>query len=684
MTALGNPVTETWLFPGNGVINPDGGVVVQTTDTQRLYSVDQPDGKRIENVWASNTPQGFQGGNGWNQVDGFNSYDPQRANGFIKWQLTSIRDVSNNFVKTAIKAFTVDKNGNTTSITEYDWVPYANVPRDVGGQATGIPAGAVVLRVSTNTLARPTPNSTDTSTNSADSYWNYTSPNLRTAIASAELSNGSTTSTREEFFYDNSGTTGNQTQHKVWDSTKGALTRPLTSGNSVSTSSQYDANGNVTLMTDARGFNTTISYGSINGFTNLYPTQTITSNGTSVARTTTKEYDFATGLVTRVTDVNNSVSSFTTYDAFGRPTLVKTAEGNALETRTTTEYSDADRRVVSRSDLTTVGDGKLVTVQHYDQLGRIRLLRQLEDSTTQSVTDETTGIKTQTRYRKVNPCAPLNEASCLTANSGVLASYELVSNPYRAATSTAASTEPTMGWQRARHDTGGRVIETQTFGSATLPSPWGSSSVSTGTVTMSYDANFTTSADQRGKLRRSMVDGLSRLIRVDEPNASNVLGSTSSPNQPTTYSYDARGNLTAVDQNTGVQAARTFSYSSMARLVSLFQPEMGSLTYQYDDAGNLLVHTDARGVSTHYSYDALSRITRRWYNGSSLTSATTHNSPALPGGVGATAEVNFYYDSQSLPSGSSIVYTRRYCRSTGGGNLRRRKQRYLLCLRRYW
>jgi YD repeat-containing protein len=60
----------------------------------------------------------------------------------------------------------------------------------------------------------------------------------------------------------------------------------------------------------------------------------------------------------------------------------------------------------------------------------------------------------------------------------------------------------------------------------------------------------------------------------------------------------------------------------------------------------------ARGASTHFAYDALNRLTRRWYNGSSLTSATTHNSPALPSGVGATDEANFYYDSQSLPSGA--------------------------------
>ncbi len=62
--------------------------------------------------------------------------------------------------------------------------------------------------------------------------------------------------------------------------------------------------------------------------------------------------------------------------------------------------------------------------------------------------------------------------------------------------------------------------------------------------------------------------------------------------------------------------------------------------------------TDARGVSAHYSYDELNRLTRRWYNGSDALSATTHNTPALPSGVGAADEAKFFYDAQSLPPGA--------------------------------
>src|SRR6185369_3426485 len=159
-------------------------------------------------------------------------------------------------------------------------------------------------------------------------------------------------------------------------------------------------------------------------------------------------------------------------------------------------------RVITRADLSTAGDGKLVSIQHYDQLGRVRLTRELEDAA-QSATDEATGIKVQTRYRYSG------------ANS-----YVLVSNAYRAATSNAAGSETTMGWTRSKFDIAGKAIEVQTFSGATLPAPWDSNTISTGTVTTAYDANFTTVTDQAQNSRRSVTDALGRLIRVDEPDLS--------------------------------------------------------------------------------------------------------------------------------------------------------------------
>ncbi len=45
--------------------------------------------------------------------------------------------------------------------------------------------------------------------------------------------------------------------------------------------------------------------------------------------------------------------------------------------------------VVVKSDLETKGDGKKVATQFYDQLGRVRLSKTLEDAATQLAINET-------------------------------------------------------------------------------------------------------------------------------------------------------------------------------------------------------------------------------------------------------------------------------------------------------
>ena len=147
-----------------------------------------------------------------------------------------------------------------------------------------------------------------------------------------------------------------------------------------------------------------------------------------------------------------------------------------------------------------------------------------------------------------------------------------------------------------------------------------------------------------------MTDGLGRLVKVYEaPNDSNY-------NYLTSYEYDALDDLTKVTQ--GTQPPREFAYDSLKRLASTVNPESGTINYQYDNNGNVKVKTDARGVSAHYEYDELNRVTRRWYNGSSSTSATTNNSPGLPAGVAASDEVSYFYDSQTFSFSGAPTFSR--------------------------
>jgi RHS repeat-associated protein len=637
---------ENWTFDisasGTSIVTaPDGGVTMTGfTDPSApfwnaglTFSTTGPDGTKTETIWERN-----------------NLANSSITNPYPKTVFTSIKNAAGAYVKTSIKDYKYDKNGNVTRVAEYDWINYDDVPRSFG-MATSLPAGVSPTRVTVNTYFNSTPDATQLAGSNTSVYWSSGSPRVKNAIASSEIrkivAGSEVAVSRTEYTYDNPSVPANVTQVRSWDSTKGAYSNPLTSANSLIGTMQYNQYGMPTLISDPRGVQTLMTYGAIGTATDLYPTQIKTAYQTAQERTESREYNLATGLVTRVTDVDNNVSTATTYDPFSRLTLVTAAEGKPEETRTTYQYSDLLRRVITRTDLTTVNDGKLVSIQHYDQLGRVRLSRRLEDSSSQSATDENAGIKVQTRYRYSG------------ANS-----YVLVSNAYRAATSGAASAEQTMGWTRTKSDDAGRVMEVQTFSGAALPAPWGSNSTSTGTVNTAYDANFTNVSDQTQKQRRSMFDGLGRLLRVDEPNASGNLGDAVSPNQPTHYSYDVVGNLILVTQSDGTTTQqRTFTYSSLSRLTQATTPESGTTNYKFDDAGNLVVRTDGRGISTHYSYDALNRITRRWYNSSNSVSATTHEQ-ALPGGTAPTDEARFYYDLQSLPPGAPA-----YSRGAARGRL---------------
>jgi RHS repeat-associated protein len=101
---------------------------------------------------------------------------------------------------------------------------------------------------------------------------------------------------------------------------------------------------------------------------------------------------------------------------------------------------------------------------------------------------------------------------------------------------------------------------------------------------------------------------------------------------PTCYIYDAGNNVTQIVQGT---ETRSYSYDGLSRLVSSSSPETGSNSYSYTTAAgglcggsSLLIcrKTDARGITTTNSYDALSRITSTVYSD------------------GTTPEVQYFYD----------------------------------------
>ncbi|MGO4518844.1 RHS repeat domain-containing protein [Terriglobus sp. 2YAB30_2] len=147
----------------------------------------------------------------------------------------------------------------------------------------------------------------------------------------------------------------------------------------------------------------------------------------------------------------------------------------------------------------------------------------------------------------------------------------------------------------------------------------------------------------------------SKLVRNAFGDITDVYEDPSGLSLHTNYIYDALGNLKTVTQS-GVSGeaarTRTFNYDSLSRLTKSCNPEslsVGNLcdgnqswsfVYSYDANGNLTYRTDARGIITQYTYDALNRLTDRTYPSGDYTNTPsahyrydvaqdTHNSSAL-------------------------------------------------------
>jgi len=577
--------------------------------------------RRAVNTWEYGTP--------------IASNSSVNINGRINRTDTTLEPGGANLVSK--QTFNYDQYNNQTDIYEY-------------GYGTGS-AGSLVRHSTTSYLTSQSSSDYACSPSSTCS----TSANMSGVIHIRNLptqvsiyDSGGTERARTTFEYDNyatdtnhaslvsrSGITGLDSAFTSSLTTRGngtASTRYLlnssgTVSGSISTYAQYDVAGNVVKTIDGRGYPTTFAFsdcfGAPNGNaqTNTAPSELSGGSAFAFATTVTNaknqtvhvQFDYYLGKPVDAEDANGIVSSGYYDDALDRPTQIKRAVGiTGVESQTTFAYDDTNRTVTTTSDLASNNDNVLVSKVLYDQAGRVTERRQYEGGTNY--------IVTKTDY-------------------DVLGQAYRMSNPYR------PSQSESLVWNTTAYDALGRSTSTTTADSAVVSS--------------SYSGNTVTATDQAGKVRRSVRDALGRLIRVDEPNSSGNLDSGGSPVQSTSYAYDVLDDLTQVTQGS---QTRTFTYDSLKRVLSAANPESGTVTTTYDENSNVIVVTDARGVSTHVSYDELNRPTRRWFNGSSSTSSTTNGSPSLPTGVVATDEVAYFYDAQSLPSGAPS-YTRGY--STG-------------------
>ncbi|MFY9556729.1 MAG: hypothetical protein WAV47_18615, partial [Blastocatellia bacterium] len=394
----------------------------------------------------------------------------------------------------------------------------------------------------------------------------------------------------------------------------------LPASTSITSYQQYDVAGNLVKGIDARGNATNFNYSDCYGSpddearSNTPPLELgttsksyafVTSVTNALSQTVYAQFDYYLGKSINGEDANGVVTKGLYDDLLDRATEVVTAENfSSLKTRSRFTYDDAARMITTESDQNTYDDRAMKTVSLYDGLGRTFETHRYEGSGYITTRQEFDGL------------------------GRVKRSY----NPYR------TTSDETYGYSEMSYDSLGRVTIVKTSDNAE--------------VTTVYSGATTTVTDQAGKKRRGVTDAPGRLIRVDEPDSAGNLddtGSSPQPLQPTSYVYDALDDLAKVTQ--GGQT-RYFAYDSLKRVIRARNPEQDlntnlsppltdsvtgnsqwSIKYAYDENSNLLTRTDARNITTTYSYDVLNRVLSRTYSD-------------------ATPAVSYKYDGQALPTGA--------------------------------
>jgi RHS repeat-associated protein len=289
-------------------------------------------------------------------------------------------------------------------------------------------------------------------------------------------------------------------------------------------------------------------------------------------------YDCNTGLLTGYTDANGKGSSFVP-DAMRRIKAAYYPDGGS----TLFNFDDA-HNTVTRTIAATPDPAQTTTVV-FDSFGR-EIQRITSDSPQPDTIDTT-----------------------YDANGRVYS----VTNPYR------STSDPTYGLTTYTYDALNRKrVESEPDGSS---------------LKWSYVGNTTTSIDENLNSWVRTSDSLGRLTNVAEPGG-----------LATGYTYDTLSNLHNVTQSgvTGESPRiRSFTYDSLSRLLTASNPETGTICYGqwsgsncvngYDANGNLKSKTDARGVTSSYSYDALNRLISKQYTDSTPSACFQYDATTVNG-----------------------------------------------------
>ena len=351
----------------------------------------------------------------------------------------------------------------------------------------------------------------------------------------------------------------------------------------------YDTDGNATSVTLGTG--ATSRADSASGFIDSRYPGTLT-NAKNHSETLTHDARF--GLVKTLTDPNNRTTTLA-HDAFGRETLRETPDGVEIET----SYESCADSGVDCSAVAGAGSDASVTP----------VMRIKETSTKAASTDEPAVEFTSWRYldKLGRTIRTETESFAGTARVRRDTRYDargrvrLASQPYYS--------NETAHRHEYAYDARGRVLsETRPDGGVTTMTYI----VNTGN-TSQIKATATEQVYKRGLLGTpirettretvSLYNVMGELVsRTEGANA------TATTDKATvTIAYNGAGQPTT---HTAAGSATTFGYDSAGFRDRVTSPNLGAVTFEYTEFGELYRRTDGKGTAT-WSYDALGRATKR-------------------------------------------------------------------------
>ena len=427
--------------------------------------------------------------------------------------------------------------------------------------------------------------------------------------------------------------------------TSGDLTSvsfPAVGSTTYSIAYGYNANHDITSLTDARGKVWTFEYFSDDsiksetdplshqshyvydtGFTKVYDARgnyvrhNYTSGGVlasvvdAAGNTESYTYDTAHNK-TGVTDRRGKSWAYT-FDSRGN-VLTKT---DPLSHTTTTTYNskndpltvttqlghETDYVYSTAGNLTSVTDSlSHSTTYGYDTHGQVTSISDALSHGT-SITYDTDGNATQTTD---------------ALSHSTTATYDAIGR-------TTSNTDATGLTSSTAYDALGRVTSVTAPGSRT--------------TTFAYDGG--------SGLKVSVTDPLSHASTFTYDDAGRVVSHTD-PNSHTVYfAYDASGNKTGFTDGNG--HTTTYSYTSRNELSEIDYPDSTSDTYTYKATGELYTKTDGRGVVATSAYDDAGRLTGTTYSDGVTPSVTLaydadNRKTSMTDGTGTTM---YAYDNAS-------------------------------------